>query len=188
VDFGGFIEQFEASSQLLVTCKEVYNDALSVLYGNNRFIANCFSAALRFNESVGGKATSCVQHLVLHDWVELYQPLLYNFSALQPFTNLKSLCLPTEIQARAPRYPPPCPASGTTIPSKNTRLLPKTLPEIPQTILNLSQAENGLDITLAVVFEMFSLQTFPTNGHVYYPSFLACDTVANTSAVVRTTN
>jgi len=173
----GFIESFEASSQLLRASNQVHNDAITVIYGNNKFIADSFSAIHGFGSVVGGKAAACVQHLVLHDWTP-YVALKHDFSAFQPYTNLKTLCLAISIRAQAPRTPPPCLAIGAAIPNRDTKLLPTTLPTIPRALLNLSKATNGLYLTLAVVFEILARQNSPENGRVCC-SYLASSMFAN---------
>jgi hypothetical protein len=188
-------ERVKASFQFLRTSKQVYNEAIHILYGNNQFVANSMIAANQFKERIGDNPTACVRDLV---FLVCYSSNRFGCSVLRSFAALKNECFVKKIKKDDSRSKSSSGVPNTTISSRDPgATFPTTLPDVAQTLLNLSQANiNCVNITVAVVYEMyFRLNVPPSRPMGYIGNLKWCarqldryQVVTNTATHTRNSN
>jgi hypothetical protein len=83
----------EVSSQLLRTCKGVFLEGLSVIYGENTFAVELRHVRPKatLERAIGWKARASIRHLVAERWLERYWKSKSMALVYTPFQNLQRL-------------------------------------------------------------------------------------------------
>jgi hypothetical protein len=149
----------KASAQILRTCKQLYHEALSVLYGENLFKAPCLVSVKKFSISIGERAATCVQHLsidfcprAINMNVDNYQHTYETFAGM---SNLKTLEITMCNQLNAQAKVPSALISGSMVP-RQSLLLPKRMPNLPRVVVDLFLANDGLEVRFDVLIQFGS--------------------------------
>lgn len=143
----------EASAQLLKVSKQLCQEGVSILYGENRFHATGQKALTRVKIKIGDLGAFIKDLKIFQSGFK--ESGKYYELAFETFPNLRTLVISTncslhEFDTDYFRLPEGGPTKGDKVASKNFMLIPKHLPNFSKSLMDRFCSAKGLDVCLEV--------------------------------------
>ncbi|TID18938.1 hypothetical protein E2P81_ATG05912 [Venturia nashicola] len=147
---GTTINPLDATSQLLAVCRQVYTEAMPILYSENKFHFNKFDDLPCFRRVIGEKSAVCVTNIIISQYWQSVDFQELNITLFEPFLGLKKLCFKTYYHKLPPRISELQPG---TIVSANSIFVELDSPHIDPVTAHWL-IEKGLEVMIEVMFRV----------------------------------
>jgi hypothetical protein len=141
-----------ASAQLLRACKQLHDEGLAILYGDNLFKAPTLASVKSFSSCIGVQATACVQNLTIDD-NSAFNNYQNSYKLFSRFSSLKTLDIITWKDFPSKASIPLPPTSDSMVLKRRSILLPNAIPNLPRDVADLFLAKEDLEVHFEVVMQ-----------------------------------